>query len=218
MAVKDRIAAHFKPSTAKLRGTYKIYNAINKYGKENFYYEILEENIPEDLLNSKEISYIAKYDSYYNGYNSTPGGDGRIINKLEDEEELLKLAKEGLTAQELSVTFNVCKATIFRTLHKLGFYFHVNQEDIKELYKEGFSIKDIAEILNCDEYTITRRLQKENIRTHRLPLSKRENFDYNGLFSDYKSGIPIKDICYKYDLSESVLRRTLKENNIPNRI
>ena len=46
MAVKDRIAAHFKPSVAKLRGTYKLYNAINKYGKENFYYEILEENIP----------------------------------------------------------------------------------------------------------------------------------------------------------------------------
>lgn len=217
MLVKDRIVAHFKPSTSKLRGTYKIYNAINKYGKENFYYEILEENIPEELLNQKEIDYIAKYDSYNNGYNSTPGGDGRIISKLEDEEELLRLAKEGLKAQELAEIFNVCKATIFRTLHKLDFYFHINQNEVKSLYEDGLQIKEIAEILNCDQDTITRRLQKEGIRTHRLPLSKRKDFDYDGLFKDYQSGMIIKDICNKYDLSESVFRRTLKEYKIPNR-
>lgn len=217
MAVKDRIAAHFKPSTAKLRGTYKLYNAINKYGRENFYYEVLEENIPEDQLDQKEIEYIALYDSYYNGYNSTPGGDGRVISKLEDEEELLRLAKEGLTAAELALIFNVCKATIFRTLHKLNFYFHVDQEEIKTLYEEGLSIKEIAAILKCDAHTITRRLQKEGIRTYRVPLDKRENFNYEELFNDYKNGMIIKELCNKYDISETVFRRTLKKYNIPNR-
>lgn len=47
---------HMKPSTCKQRGSYKIYNAINKYGKENFYYEILEQNIDEDLIKYKHLS------------------------------------------------------------------------------------------------------------------------------------------------------------------
>lgn len=38
----ERFMQHMKPSVCKQRGTYKIYNAINKYGKENFYYEVLE--------------------------------------------------------------------------------------------------------------------------------------------------------------------------------
>lgn len=37
------------------------------------------------------------------------------------------------------------------------------------------------------------------------------------MFNDYTNGMIIKDICDKYDLSESVFRRTLKEFNIPNR-
>lgn len=126
MPVAERYRAHMKPSTAKLKGTYKIYNAINKYGKENFYYEILETNVPESELDSKEIAYIAQYNSYYEGYNSTPGGDGRVISKIEDEQELLRLATAGQTAEELAKIFNVCKATIFRTLHKLNFYYHVD--------------------------------------------------------------------------------------------
>jgi len=158
MAVKDRYAAHMKPSTAKLRGTYKLYNAINKYGKENFYYEILEDQIPEEELDNKEIDYISKYNSYYEGYNSTPGGDGRIISKVEDEQELLRLARDGYKAQDLAEIFNVCKTTIFRTLHKLNFYYHIDQNELRALYNEGLSNKEIAEILNCDPDTITRRM------------------------------------------------------------
>ena len=217
MAVKDRYAAHMKPSTAKLRGTYKLYNAINKYGKENFYYEILEDQIPEEELDNKEIDYISKYNSYYEGYNSTPGGDGRIISKVEDEQELLRLARDGYKAQDLAEIFNVCKTTIFRTLHKLNFYYHIDQNELRALYNEGLSNKEIAEILNCDPDTITRRMQKEGIRKHRIPLNKRENFNYQSMFNDYTNGMIIKDICDKYDLSESVFRRTLKEFNIPNR-
>lgn len=217
MTVHERFMTHKKPSVLKQRSTYKLYNAMNKYGIDNFYVETLEENVPLEKLDELEIKYISQYNSYNDGYNSTPGGDGRIINKINNEEEVLKMAQKGIKAQEIADTFGVNKATIFRTLHKLGFYYHVSQEEIKELFDLGFTNIEIGELLKCDPDTVTRRLQKEGIRKHRLPLNKRENFDYQGLFNDYQNNFPISKLCEKYDLSESVLRRTLKEHSIPNR-
>ena len=118
MTVHERFMVHMKPSTAKLRRNYKLYNAVTKYGRDKFYVETLEDNVPLELLNQKEIEYITMYNSFYNGYNSTKGGDGRIINKVENEDELLSLAKSGVSADNLALKFSVNKATVFRTLHK----------------------------------------------------------------------------------------------------
>ena len=217
MTVHERFMSHKKPSVLKQRSTYKLYNAMNKYGVDNFYVETLEENVPLDKLDELEIQYILQYNSYNNGYNSTPGGDGRIINKINNEEEVLKMAQNGVKAQDIANIFNVDKATIFRTLHKLGFYYHTNQEKIVELFNQGYSNIEISELLNCDSHTVTRRLQKDNIHKRRLPLNKRINFNYQNLFNDYQNNMPIDELCSKYDLSKTVLWRTLKEYNIPKR-
>ena len=55
----------------------KLQNAYNKYGAENFVFEIVE-LIPKDnieLLKDREIYYIKKFDTFHNGYNMTEGGD-----------------------------------------------------------------------------------------------------------------------------------------------
>jgi hypothetical protein len=57
---------------------WKIDKAIRKYPEENQWnHNILIDNIP-NLEEAKrlEIEMIALYDTYKNGYNSTPGGDG----------------------------------------------------------------------------------------------------------------------------------------------
>ena len=54
---------------------YKLYRAMNKYGIENFNIEIIEDNIPENELGIKEQEYIKKFNSYYDGYNETFGGE-----------------------------------------------------------------------------------------------------------------------------------------------
>jgi hypothetical protein len=41
----------------------------------------------KDLLDEKEIYYIAQYDSYYNGYNSTKGGQFMSEELLSEETE-----------------------------------------------------------------------------------------------------------------------------------
>lgn len=57
----------------------KFYNAVRKYGWESFDFTIIEaineeESIISEILDKLEIKYISIYNSYYEGYNSTPGG------------------------------------------------------------------------------------------------------------------------------------------------
>lgn len=51
-----------------------LYLAFQKYGLENFSFEIIEECEPEQL-NLKEQYWIDYYNSYNNGYNMTSGGE-----------------------------------------------------------------------------------------------------------------------------------------------
>lgn len=77
-------------------GTFR--KAIGKYGWNNFQHEILLTitcDTKEELnywLNEWEKYYIWKYDSYYNGYNDTLGGDGSIGRKC-SEETKVKISK-----------------------------------------------------------------------------------------------------------------------------
>jgi group I intron endonuclease len=52
-----------------------LYRSFRKYGLEKFSFEVLEECTVEEL-NQKEIYWIEKYNSFFNGYNLTFGGDG----------------------------------------------------------------------------------------------------------------------------------------------
>ena len=48
--------------------------ALRKYGKDNFDYVVLEDNIERSMLNDREIYWIKYYDTFKNGYNMTEGG------------------------------------------------------------------------------------------------------------------------------------------------
>ena len=55
----------------------KLQSAWNKYGEDNFSFDFKEFELEnEKQLNDLERQYIKEYDSYYNGYNLTLGGDG----------------------------------------------------------------------------------------------------------------------------------------------
>ncbi len=72
-----------------------FYPAINKYGWDNFTWEILEYCDSKEELDEMEFHYILQYDTYKNGYNLTLGGEGdcgykhtvetkRIMSKLKE--------------------------------------------------------------------------------------------------------------------------------------
>lgn len=53
---------------------------------DKYEYSVIEYDVPEDKLNEREIFWISFFDSYHNGYNLTPGGEGLPKGyKLSDE-------------------------------------------------------------------------------------------------------------------------------------
>lgn len=218
MTVHERFMTHMKPSTAKQRSCYKLYMAIKKYGKNHFYVETLENNIPLEELDKKEIEYIAQYNSYYNGYNSTKGGDGRIINLIENEDELLENAKQGIPATELATRYGVNKATIYRTLHKLNFYYYdIDEDAIVETAQSGMKQADIATLFGINKMTVQRILRKKAIRFNNQRIDLREDFSVELIRRDYDSQLSIDTICKKHNISHTTFYRIKKQYAFPTR-
>ena len=69
------------------KGCRKFYNAIKKYGWDNFQHVLLLDNLSSELANIIEEELIKKYDSIDKGYNLTTGG----CNGYQTSEESNKL-------------------------------------------------------------------------------------------------------------------------------
>ena len=52
-----------------------IGRALNKYGTDNFTFYVIE-TCDDDNVDERETYWIEKFNTYYDGYNSTLGGDG----------------------------------------------------------------------------------------------------------------------------------------------
>jgi len=86
-----RIQAHFRKT--KPRSKSLIWEAIRKYGNENFQIEILDNTVDEILLNILEKEYIQKYNTFNpNGYNLQLGGHDQKVTK-EIKENISKAVK-----------------------------------------------------------------------------------------------------------------------------
>jgi len=63
------------------RGSKQLYKDFFNYGVNNFSFEILEECKEEELYD-KEPYWIKYYNSYLDGYNQNPGGDGNNLQAI----------------------------------------------------------------------------------------------------------------------------------------
>lgn len=73
---KKRFKAHLYN---KRSSCFRLDAAIKHYGVENFKVELVEDDIPQDLIDEKERYYIDLYNTFYKngfGYNMTLGGQG----------------------------------------------------------------------------------------------------------------------------------------------
>jgi group I intron endonuclease len=55
----------------------KFYKAVNKHGWQNFICDTIYQSVDENHIKEMEIYFIAEYNSYKRGYNSTLGGEGK---------------------------------------------------------------------------------------------------------------------------------------------
>lgn len=72
--IEHRWKEHKKPYNWKREHNKVLYKAFQKYGIENFAFEVLEECAVEDL-SYKEKFYIEKFNTLKDGYNETAGGE-----------------------------------------------------------------------------------------------------------------------------------------------
>lgn len=94
----------------------KFYRAMRKHGEENFYPEFLERVEVEDL-NDRERYWIKYYDSYYNGYNSTLGGDQPYRINYDKVKELWD---NGMGIVEIAQTMGHTRDAISRILKNMN--------------------------------------------------------------------------------------------------
>lgn len=108
--IKARFSAH--KSEARNGNTRPLYNAIRKYGVENFSFEVIEE-CSKEKLNEREIYWIKKYDSFHNGYNLTPGGSEPY--KV-DIDLIYSLWDDGKSMKEIAEIANIGKTSVYNCL------------------------------------------------------------------------------------------------------
>lgn len=113
-SIKKRWNAHLTRYNSK--NNQGIYGAMKKYGIDHFKIEKIVE-CPIEELNDLEQFYIKKYNSYYEGYNLTLGGDGTQTIDL-DEEKVIKKYKECGFITDTAKFFNCCEPIISNILHK----------------------------------------------------------------------------------------------------
>jgi group I intron endonuclease len=152
--LRDRWYRHCGKTGSKNELEMPIKRAILKYGKHNFSIEKLEE-CEQCLLDSREIYYIEKYDSYNKGYNATKGGQkgAKLVQTPKDIQLLMcNLYNEGKSLRTISKIYNIDKATVKGILTRNNIKlrtsrtYKLSQEDrvnIVNDFNSGLSRKEI---------------------------------------------------------------------------
>lgn len=176
------------------------------------------------LLNSREIFYIAKYDSFRKGYNSTLGGEGkRVLFTDSQYDEIEGLYKAGFSSNKIASLFKVDKSTIVKILTQLGVKLrsnklNINHQEFLEIvedYKTGHSLKSIAKRYDCASKSLKEFLIKKGVDLkNRYSILKDEKAQRN-LINDYLDGrMKLSEIQYKYHCSYNTLLKVLSINGI----
>ena len=124
-----RFEEHFKGTSGS--NSY-IDNDMQDKGIEHFSYEILEE-CPIENINERERYWVSYYHSYVKdplckeGYNLTPGGDGRSLTD-QQLKDIRQLWEQGLIASEIGKQLNIPQSTVY---HRISQYEDFDKKENK---------------------------------------------------------------------------------------
>lgn len=141
---------------ASLGSDLKFHRALRKYGKDGFDWEIIETVEPEKL-NEREKYWIAFYDSFHNGYNSTIGGDNPPRNDISviclETNQVFKSCKEAGEKMNLSSVHIAECARKAKNRITVGGYHWMNYKEYQEkgpIYRETGNERNSVSVL-CEE-------------------------------------------------------------------
>lgn len=176
-------------------------NAWDKYGEDNFKFEILEEVYNCNLLNEREIYYISYFKSNLSeyGYNKTCGGSFYM-----DDEYKIYLSKnksKGSLTYEQVVEIKLCMACL------------MDRKEISKMY--NVNPKVLTSISMGQNYDYI--LPELNEVIHNIKqkgIEERNKY----ILSLFDNGLRIIDIINKTGYSESIVSKCIhKYRKVPNK-
>lgn len=180
----------------------KLYNCLRKHGFENFTKIVLQDGLTFEEADAAERTWIAKYDSFHNGLNSTEGGAGS--NGVTGDEHY--------KAKPIKIYNNSTKEILeFSWLKGAAEYLDVPRENIGQVlldknhqvfskkYNAWFQAKysDDFEDWKYDMKTKTERLKKPIIV---YDIVSHETFKFPGAV----------DAALYFDIDESSISKVIK--------
>ena len=93
-----------------------LYQAMRKYGAENFTFEVLQDNITDtQKLDDAEIYWIYYYNSFIDGYNATRGGQN--YHSYLPEAAIIEDYFKTKSARKTAINFDIDHSTVDRILN-----------------------------------------------------------------------------------------------------
>lgn len=183
---------------------YPLSRGIRKYGEEAYELIILESELTKEQLNERERYWIKFYDTYFNGYNQTIGGNNPtkpifteekidiVIEMLKDESYSYKdiMKKTGISMTHI---YNIntgkrrkkedLKYPIRKPNTKGTRNIKFSQEECikihEEILKNNKTFKEIAKDFNCSDSTIRDinygKRKAYKLEDYNYPLRKNTN-------------------------------------------
>lgn len=198
----ERFIAHCKPSSAKQDKSI-IDKAIQKYGANNFWFEVIEHQIED--YNEREKYWIKKLNSLTpNGYNIQAGGENPPIHygvdhplSTFDNIETVNLIKDDLrntclSLSEIANKYNSSKRTIMRINQGLHYE---SVDDVYPIRKEPLqngklSNEQIEEIIEILQYTY--RQYNDIARQYEVSPSTIKQINSGNIHFSSKESYPIR--------------------------
>lgn len=150
-----RVKSHFSSAVYGSNKSPKLYNAIRKYGRENFYFGVVDfcYSNQEDL-DKMEMKYIFEFNSINEGFNIKDAGSHGHHN--DETKKKISVILKGRKHTEKALK-NITESNKKRRKD-------VDEKLVIETYLKIDSIKKTANMLNINVNTVYRVLKENNIK------------------------------------------------------
>ena len=125
--IEERFQEHCRDSKKVRCEKRPLYDAMNKYGIEQFYIEMIEQVSNDEIASQREKYWIQTLRTYIgfedcNGYNATLGGDGTQY-KHYDEQEIIKyyFSEDRISLEKVAKKFNLDRSYIADIIKRNGY-------------------------------------------------------------------------------------------------